>query len=67
MKDRVEKGEIEVKYCLTHIMIDDYFTKPLQGKIFKMFCDFIMRYVQINDLLQAIELSAKDPSDKSEM
>ena len=37
-------------------MIDDYFSKPLQGKMFKIFCDFIMRYVFINDILQAIEL-----------
>ena len=25
-----DKGEIEVKYCRTHLMIADYFTKPLQ-------------------------------------
>ena len=50
----VHKGEIEVKYCPTHLMIGEYFTKPLQGKMFKMFCDLIMGYVHINYLLKKI-------------
>ena len=37
VKDRVEKGEIEVKYFPTHIMIPDYYTIPLEGKMFKCF------------------------------
>ena len=37
VKDRIDKGEIEVKYCPTHLMTDDYFTKPLQGKCSKCF------------------------------
>ena len=48
-------------------MIADYFTKTLQGKMFKNFHDLIMVYVHINDLLQAIELSAKESVEKSEM
>ena len=56
VKDRVDKGEIEVKYCTTNMMIAEYFTKPLQGKMFKIFRDLIMGYVYINDILQAIEL-----------
>ena len=51
MKHGVDKGKIEVKYCPTHIIISEYFIKPLQGKKFKMFCDFIMGYVHINDIL----------------
>ena len=51
VKDRVDTGEKELKYCPTHPMIADYFTKPLQGKMFKHFRDFIMGYVHINDLL----------------
>ena len=44
VKNRVQKEEIEVKLCPTHLMISDYFTKPLQGKLFKLFCDLIMGY-----------------------
>ena len=46
-------------------MIADYFTKPLQGKMLIFFCDLIMVYVYINDLLQVNELSAKESVEKS--
>ncbi len=32
-------------------MLADYFTKPLQGKLFRMFRDVIMGYRHINELL----------------
>ena len=54
-----------LKYCPNNLMIDDFFTKPLKGKTFKMFRDLIMAYVHINDILQAIDLSAKERVDKS--
>ena len=56
---------MEVNYCPTHLMISDYFTKPLQGKMFKHFHDLIMGYVHINDLSQAIEFSSKESVQKS--
>ena len=46
-------------------MIDDYLKKQLQGKMFKIFCDLIMGYVHINDILQLIEFEAKERVDKS--
>ena len=64
MKDRVDKGEIEVQYCPTNFIIAGYFTKPLQGKIFNFFRDLIMIYVHINDILQPIEFSSNDLADK---
>ena len=36
------KSKITVDYCLAYLMVANYFTKPLQGKAFKMFHDFIM-------------------------
>ena len=65
VKDKVDKEEIDIKYYLSHLMIADYFTKPQHGKIFKMFINLIMGYVHINDILQEIELSAKEPAEKS--
>ena len=41
-------------------MIADYFTKPLQGKVFKLFRDLIMGYEPISTILDAIALSAKE-------
>ena len=32
--DRIKKGELKIKYCLTDDMVADFFTKPLQGKKF---------------------------------
>ena len=48
VNDRIYKGEIEATYCPTHLMIADYFTKPLQGKMFKIFFDLIMVHVHIS-------------------
>ena len=33
--DRINNGELEVKYCPTEDMIGDFFTKPLQGNKLK--------------------------------
>lgn len=35
--DRVNSGDVEVKYCPTGEMLGDFFTKPLQGKQFYEF------------------------------
>ena len=40
--DRIASKEVKVEYCPTGEMIADYFTKPLQGSLFKRFRDFIM-------------------------
>lgn len=40
--DRVTKGEITVEHCPTENMIADYFTKPLQGKLFNKFRNLIL-------------------------
>ena len=49
-KDRVKKKEIEIEYCPTELMIADFFTKPLQGKTFKIYRDLIMGYKSIDEL-----------------
>ena len=40
--DRIMKGELSVKYCPTLDMIADYFTKPLQGSLFRKLRDLVM-------------------------
>ena len=42
IKDRIDKQEITLIHCPTEIMIADYFTKPLQGRLFEKFRDVIM-------------------------
>jgi hypothetical protein len=40
--DRIRNKELSVEYCPTGEMIADYFTKPLQGKLFHKFRKLIM-------------------------
>ena len=40
--DRIAKGELTIEYCTTKEMIADFFTKPLQGAPFRVFCDWLM-------------------------
>jgi hypothetical protein len=40
--DRIKQGELRVEYCPTGDMVADYFTKPLQGSLFRRMRDTIM-------------------------
>ena len=40
--NRINTGNLRVQFCPTLEMIADFFTKPLQGKLFIKFCDLIM-------------------------
>ena len=40
--DRIRNGELSVEHCPTQDMIADFFTKPLQGKLFFKFRSMIM-------------------------
>ena len=42
VKDRVQSGELSIKYCPTQEMVADFFTKPLQGEKFLEFRKVIM-------------------------
>ena len=50
VKDRIEKGELDLKYCPTEKMIADYFTKALQGSAFMKFWYVVMGHKHINSL-----------------
>ena len=46
--DQINKGNLRVVYCPTTEMHADYFTKPLQGKLFHEHRAFIMGHDRIN-------------------
>ena len=48
--DRVKQGGIDVRHCPTLKMLANYFTKPLQGKIFHKFRAVIMGWKHISTL-----------------
>ena len=64
VKDRVDKKEVEIKYCPTTLMLADYYTKPLQGNVFRRFRDVIMGYTHINDLLSDPAFLLKERVEK---
>ena len=49
--NRIEAKELSIQHCPTLDMIADYFTKPLQGKLFRKFRDLIMG-ISMNDYEQ---------------
>ena len=50
VKDRVDKGELDIEYCHTTRMLADFFTKPLQGAQFNLLRDIIMGYKHVSEL-----------------
>ena len=42
--------KIKVRYCPTEKMIADFFTKQLQGNLFRSFRDIILGYKHISEL-----------------
>ena len=54
VKDRIDKQEVRVEYCPTHLMQADFFSKPLQGKLFEVQREFLMGWRPILDLLGMI-------------
>jgi hypothetical protein len=48
--NRIARKEIAIQYCPTKQMIADYFTKPLQGKLFYKFRDQIMGVVPMDTI-----------------
>ena len=52
VKNRVDKKELRIEYCLSISMLADFFTKPLQGQLFQKFRDVIMGYKPLSSLLQ---------------
>jgi hypothetical protein len=50
MKDRIVSEGIVVRHCPTLQMVGDFFTKPLQGNLFRKFRDVIMGETHMDTL-----------------
>ena len=60
IKDRLSSEGIEVVYCPTEKMVADFFTKPLQGSLFRKFRDIILGYEHISKLHEVMEESLSE-------
>jgi hypothetical protein len=64
--DRIAQGEVSVEYCPTKEMLADFFTKPLQGALFKTFRNQIMNHNPLaesdQDYRSVLEVVISEPS-----
>lgn len=50
VKDRINDGELRIEYCPTEQMLVDFYTKALDGSLFKKFKRVIMGWDPITSL-----------------
>ena len=50
IKDRLKSEGIKVEYCPTRMIIVDFFTKPLQGNLFRKFRDIVLGYKHVTEI-----------------
>jgi hypothetical protein len=67
IKDRVDKEEMTIGYCPMECMLADFFTKPLQGSLFKKFRDVIMGYKSINTLSSSLSKEHVENMESSDI
>ena len=65
VKDVLQREGIEIKHCKTEMMTADFFTKPLQGKLFKKIRSEIMGHSEI-PIEERVEVKMKDAKLKME-
>jgi hypothetical protein len=61
--DRLKGEGMEVMYCPTESMLADYFTKPLQGALFRKLRRVIMGMDPVS-VLDGIDFSALSPKER---
>ena len=60
VKDRIDKVVMRVEYFPTHLMLADFFTKPLMGGLFRKLRIVIMGYTCISELDPTLLQSIKE-------
>jgi len=60
IKDRTTTENITIRHCPTLLMLADFFTKPLQGGLFRKFRDVILGYKHVSTLTELDETAAQE-------
>ena len=61
--DAVKRKEVEIAYCPTEVMLADFFTKPLQGSLFRKFRAVILGHVPVSRIYH---IEDNDPKERVE-
>ena len=64
IKDILNTENIKVEYCPTGKMIADFFTKPLQGNLFRKFRHLVLGYQHISEVNDESPKSGESPSQE---
>ena len=51
VKDLVDKKQVRVVYCPTGRMLADFYTKPVQGELFRFFRSIVMGHTSITEVV----------------
>ncbi|GFH50261.1 hypothetical protein CTEN210_06737 [Chaetoceros tenuissimus] len=62
--DRVKSEKIEVHHCKTEHMVADFFTKPLQGALFRRLRDIVMGVVPVDTVFDYTKQERVVKNDK---
>ena len=60
IKDQTKELGIDVRHCPTLSMLADFFTKPLNGSLFRKFRDVILGYKPVSSLRETMPLDVKE-------
>jgi hypothetical protein len=60
LKDRIKSGDITIRHCPTHQMLADFFTKPLQGSLFRRFKAVVLGQQHVDTLHDTIAESLEE-------
>ena len=64
IKDRLASEKIDLQHCPTGKMIADFFTKPLQGSLFRKFRDIVLGYKHVSSLSEEEPLAQERVLEK---
>ena len=59
-KDYIEKGEVSLVYCPTELMIGDFFSKPVQGGLFRRMRAVIMGRMTVDEFMTLYDPTSKE-------
>jgi Reverse transcriptase (RNA-dependent DNA polymerase) len=65
LKDRIKSGEIIIRHCPTAHMLADFFTKPLQGSLFRRFKAVVLGHQHVDTLQDIIPDSLEERVEDS--